>query len=59
MLGHIREFYETLFKIRGKKTAVKMEKILSHVDISKLSENQAKLCEEDLIKQDLYENHAK
>ena len=31
-----------------------MEKFFSDVDIPKLSENQAKLCEENLTKKDLY-----
>ena len=31
-----------------------MENFFSDVDIPKLSENQAKLCEENLTKKDLY-----
>ena len=31
-----------------------MEKFSSDVDISKLSQNQAKLCEENLTEKDLY-----
>ena len=44
---HIREFFETLFKTREQKTEMEMENFFSDVDIPKLSENQAKLCEEN------------
>ena len=54
ILEHIREFYETLFKTREQKTEIEMEKFFSDVDIPKLSENQVKLCEENLTEKDLY-----
>ena len=47
ILEHIREFYETFFKKREQKTEIEMENFFSAVDIPKLSENQAKLCEEN------------
>ena len=48
ILEHVREFYETLFKTREQKTAIEMETFFSAVDIPKLSENQTKLCDENL-----------
>ena len=56
ILEHIREFYETLFKTREQKTKIEMEKFFSDVDIPKLSENQVKLCEENLTEKDLYKS---
>ena len=53
-LEHIGEFYETLFKPREQKTAIEMKIFFSNVDILWLSENQAKLYEENLTKKDLY-----
>ena len=50
ILEHIREFYETLFKTWEQKTEIEIEKFFSNVDIPKLSENQAKLCTENLAK---------
>ena len=52
ILEHIREFYETLFKTREQKTEIEMENFFSDVDIPKLSENQIKLCEENLTEKD-------
>ena len=46
ILEHIGEFYETLFKTWEQKTTMEMETFFSDADIPKLSENQAKLCEE-------------
>ena len=43
ILEEIREFYKTLFKKRKQKTAIEMDFFFSHVDIPKLSKNQAKL----------------
>ena len=54
ILEHIREFYETLFKTQEQKTEIEMKFFFSDVDIAKLSENQVKLCEENLTKKDLY-----
>ena len=41
------ENFTKLFKTREQKTKIEMEKFFSDVDISKLSENQVKLCEEN------------
>ena len=54
ILEHIRKFYETLFKTWEQKTEIEMEHFFSDVDIPKLSENQVKLCEENLTEKDLY-----
>ena len=54
ILECIRKFYETLFKKRKQKTAAEMKYFLCHMNISKLSEDKAKLFEEDLTKKDLY-----
>ena len=42
------------FKTRGQKTRIEMENFFSDADIPKLSENQVKLCEENLTEKDLY-----
>ena len=55
ILEHIKEFFDTLFKTREQKTEIEMENFFSDVDISKLSEYQAKLCEENLTEKDLYD----
>ena len=54
ILEHIREFYKTLFKTWKQKTERKTENFFSNFDIPKLSENQAKNCEENLTEKDLY-----
>ena len=54
ILEHIREFYETLFKTGERKNAIEMETFFSDDDIPKFSEDQAKLCEENLTKKDFY-----
>ena len=53
ILECISEFYETLFKKREQKTATEIKNFLSHINISKLSEDKAKLCQEDFIEKDL------
>ena len=53
ILEHIREFCKTLFKTREQKTKKETENFFSADDTPKLSENQVKLCEENLIKKDL------
>ena len=53
ILEHIREFYETLFKTREQKTKIEKKIFFSDVDIPKLSENQVKICEENLTEKDL------
>ena len=55
ILEHI-EFYEALCKTLEQKTAIKMETFFSDVDIPKPSENQVKLCEENLTEKDLYKS---
>ena len=40
--------------MREQKTKIKMKKFFSDVDIPKLSDNQEKLCEENLTEKDLY-----
>ena len=37
------------------RSAAEIESFLSHINILKLSEDKAKLCEEDLTKNDLYD----
>ena len=54
ILEHIREFYETLFKTQEQKTKIEMEIFFSDLDIPKLSENQVKLCVENLTEKYLH-----
>ena len=54
ILECIKEFYRTLFKKRKRKIVI--ENFLSHINISKPSEDKAKLCEEDLTKKVLYDS---
>ena len=54
ILEHIKEFYETLFKTWQQKTEIEMENFFRDVNVPKLSENQPKLCEENLTKKDLH-----
>ena len=42
--------FTNLFKTREQKTEIGMENFFSDIDISKFSENKAKLCEENLTK---------
>ena len=53
ILNHIKDFYEALFKKREQKTTAEIKDFLNVIDVPKLSENQVKLCEEDLTKNDL------
>ena len=46
----------TFFKMREKETETVIENIFSGVDISKLSENRVKPCEENLTEKDLYKS---
>ena len=48
IIEYIRYFYETLLKTREQKTEIEMQHFFSDVDIPKLSQNQAKPCEENL-----------
>ena len=45
-------FRSSFQKKRKQKTAIEIENVFSDVDVTKLSENQAKICEEDLTKKD-------
>ena len=54
ILEHIREFYETLFKTGEQKSNIEMVNFFSDVDIPKLSENQVKLCKENLTEKEAY-----
>ena len=53
-LNHIKDFYEALFKKREQKTTAEIKDFLNVIDVSKLSEDQVKLCEEELTEKDLY-----
>ena len=54
ILNHIKDFYEALFKKREQKTTAEIKDFLNVIDVPKLSEDQVKLCEEDLTEKDLY-----
>ena len=56
ILNHIKDFYETLFKKREQKATAKKKDFLNVIDVLKISEDQVKLCEEDLTKKDLYKS---
>ena len=56
ILNHVKDFYEELFKKRYQKTAAEIKDFLNVIDVPKLSEDQVKLCEEDLTKKDLYKS---
>ena len=52
ILNHIKDFYEALFKKREQKTTAEIKDFLNIRDISKLSEDHVKYCEEDLTEKD-------
>ena len=54
ILNHIKDFYEAFFKKREQKTTAEIKDFLNVIDVSKLSEDQVKLCEEELTEKDLY-----
>ena len=56
ILNHIKDFYEALFKKREQKTTAEIKGFLNAIDVPKLSEDQVKLCEEDLTEKDLYKS---
>ena len=56
ILNHIKDFYEAFFKNREQKTSVEIKDFVSVIDVLKLSEDQVKLCEEDLTEKDLYKS---
>ena len=56
ILNHIKDFYEELFKKREQKTTAKIKDFLNFIDVPKLSEDQVKLCKEDVTKKDLYKS---
>ena len=45
-----------LFKRCKQKTVTEIKSFLSHINISKFSEDKAKVCEEDLTEKDLYDS---
>ena len=56
ILESIKEFYETLFKKREQRTKTEIKSFLSHINIPKLSEDKAKLFDDDLTERDLYDS---
>ena len=56
ILNHIKVFYEALFRKREQKTTVEIKGFLNVIDVSKLSEDQVKLCQEVLTEKDLYKS---
>ena len=54
ILECIKEFYEALFKKGEQKTMTVIKSFLSHINIPKLYEYKANLCEENVIEKDLY-----
>ena len=54
ILERIKEFYEALFKKGEQKTMTVIKSFLSHINIPKLCEDKANLCEEDVTEKDLY-----
>ena len=59
VLKCISEFYGTLFKKLKQKTAAEIKSYLSRINIPKLSEDKAKLCEANLTEKDLYKTSLK
>ena len=53
ILNHIKDFYEALFEKGEQKTTAEIKDFLNVIDVPKLSEDQVKLCEEDLTEKDL------
>ena len=53
ILDCIKEFYETIFEKRKQKTATEIKTFFSHINLSKLSQDKVKICEEDLIEKEL------
>ena len=56
IINHKKDFYEALFKKCKQKTTAEIKGFLNFIDVRKLSEDQVKLCEEDLTKKDLYKS---
>ena len=56
ILNHIKDFYEALFKKPEHKTTAEIRDFLNVIDVPKSSEDQVKLCEEDLTEKDLYKS---
>ena len=52
----MRQFYETLFKKREQKAAGEIKSFLNQINIPRLSEDKAKLCEKDLTEKDLFDS---
>ena len=51
-----KRFLWRVFKKREEKTTVEIKVFLNVIDVPKLSEDQVKLCEEDLTEKDLYKS---
>ena len=54
ILNHIKDFCEAPFKKREQQNTTEIKDFLNVINVPKLSEDQAKLCEEDLTGKDLY-----
>ena len=61
ILNHIKDFYEALFRKLEQKTTVEIKGFLNVIDVSKLSEDQVKLCQEFYRKRfiQVFKKHAK
>ena len=53
ILNHIKDFYETLFKKCEQKTTAEIKDFINVIDVPRFSDDQLKICEEDLTKKDL------
>ena len=53
ILNHIKDFYETLFKKCEQKATAEIKDFINVIDVPRFSEDQVKLCAEDLTKKDL------
>ena len=56
ILDHIKDFYETVFKKREQKTTVEIKCFPNAIDVPSLSEDQVKLCKEDLTEKVLWKS---
>ena len=56
ILNHTKDFHEAFFKKREQNTTAKIKDFLNAIDVPKLSEDQIKLCEEDLNQKKLWKS---
>ena len=56
ILNHTKDFHEAFFKKREQKATAKIKDFLNAIDVPKLSEDQIKLCEEDLNQKKLWKS---